>query len=88
MFEKLQRSRENYAVNKSSLNQIKHFEKILSVFYKKYGCEIFDVFQIRVEQMNWSIITSTTVIDGENYRVLGGYAYILYSNKTIKIIKL
>jgi hypothetical protein len=88
MAEKLERSKDNYAVNKKNLNQIKHVENILNAAYKKYGGDIFDVNILRVEKMNWTVITGTTTIDGETIRIVGRYGYILYSNKTIKIIKL
>ena len=88
MAEKLERSKDNYAVNKKSLNEIKHVEKILSAGHKKYGSEIINCNILRVEKMNWSIITGTAIIDGEAYRIVGRYGYILYSNNTVKIIKL
>jgi hypothetical protein len=83
MAEKLERSKDNYAVNKKSLNEIKQVEKILSAAYKKYRGDIFDVNILRVEKMNWSIITGITKIDGETIRIVGSYGYIVYSNNII-----
>lgn len=88
MAEKLERSKDNYAVNKKSLNEIKHVERFLSACHKKYGSEVINCNVLRVEKMNWSIITGTALIDGEKYRIVGCYGYVLYSNNTVKIIKL
>ena len=88
MAEKLERSKDNYAVNKKNLNQIKHVENILSAAFKKHGSGVFDVTILRAEKMNWTVITGTTTIDGEIIRIVGRYGYVLYSNNTIKIIKL
>lgn len=88
MAEKLERSKDNYAINKKCLNEIKHVENILRATQKKYGNKIIDANILRVEKMNWSIITGNTIINGDNCRVVGGYGYISYLNNTIKIIKL
>jgi len=88
MAEKLERSKENYAVNKKNLNEIKHVEKILSAGHKKYGSEFINSNVLRVEKMNWSILSEIKIIDGEKCRVVGNYGYFLYSDNTLKIIKL
>ena len=88
MNEKLERSKDKYAVNKKNLNEIKHVEKILCAGYKKYGSEIIDCNVLRVEKMNWSIITEIKIIDEEKCRIVGSYGYFLYTDNTLKIIKL
>ncbi len=88
MAEKLIRSKNNYEVNKNTLNQIKLVEKILASVYNKYGSNVIDVNILRVEKMNWSVMTGKITIDGEIFRLVGRYGYILYTDNTIKIIKL
>lgn len=86
--EKLERSKDHYALTKKSLNEIKRVESLLRSCFKKYGSNPFDAGILKSEGMTWGIVTHIKRIDDNDVRFVGSYGYIIFENKTIKLYKL
>lgn len=86
--EKLERSKEQYAITKKSLNEIKRVESVLRSCFKMYGNYIFEVSVLRNLDMIWNIFTHTKRIDGNEVFFVGSFGYLLFDNNTIKLYKL
>jgi len=86
--EKKERSRETYAKRNETLTEIRRVESLLRICHQEFRDKPFNAEVLTAKNMNWQVITSSVTIDGKSYRVVGKYAYILFDNNTLLIIKL
>lgn len=86
-FKKLLRNNANYYNYFGFINELKKSENLLKQIYDHHGSNVVEANILRKTSFNWQIRTALVKKDSEIYTSLGNYSYILYSNKTLKIIK-
>ena len=86
--ERLEREKEKYEQRKLALLELKRIEALLRICYNRYGTNAFDINILREMSMEWRFFSSTTTIDGIEFRTIGSYGYVAFDNNTIKIVKL
>jgi|GEM_PF-870766 len=86
--ERLEREKEKNQLRKNALSEINRIQALLRACHNRYGDSLFDVNVLREQRMNWTIISGTTQIEGHEYRVVGSFAYSVFQNGEIRIIKL
>lgn len=86
--ERLEREKEKNRVKKSILSEINRIQALLRACHNKYGDSLFDVNILRELRMNWTIISGTSIIEGIEFRIVGSFAYTVFENGKIRIIKL
>ena len=88
MREKLERSKEDYSKKKNTILEIARVEPILRFFYLRYENKEIPAQLLIDQNMNWSICTGITIVQGFEVKQIGSYCYALFQNEQIKIWKL
>lgn len=86
--ERLEREKEKNGVKKSILSEINRVQALLRACHNRYGDSLFDVNVLRELRMNWTIISGTSQKEGYESRKVGSFAYTVFENDKISIIKL
>ena len=88
MLEKLERSKEDYSKKKNTILEIARVETILRFFYLRSENNEIPAQLLIGQNMNWSICTGITIVEGFEVKQIGSYCYALFQNEQIKIWKL
>ena len=85
---KLERNRAKYSKNTQHLYELSRIESILRTLYNKYGSDTYINSSLLNDQfMNWTLFSGEYTIDDFPAKVVGEFAYCLFSNKTVRIWK-
>lgn len=86
--ERLEREKDKYAAKKTLLSEFRRIETLLRGCYQEYGEAPFDIQILRRLKMNWTVYSSTRIIEGASYQIVGSYGYAAFDDDTIKIINI